>query len=172
MHSRIDNIKFTSYNDVDEVANEVFESLRSRYQENLETSMRGSGFVFDSVQLLYYKCHKINFKRGGSYIDSPEWIKKKKATTNPKNTGDKCFQYAETVTLYYEENKRHPERVSNIKPFINKYNWQGINCPSKIDDWKTFGRKNQTIALNILYIREQEIFPVYTQKLIRIAKKK
>ena len=172
MHSRIDNIKFTSYNDVDEVANEVFESLRSRYQENLETSMRGSGFVFDSVQLLYYKCHKINFKRGGSYIDSPEWIKKKKATTNPKNTDDKCFQYAETVTLYYEENKRHPERVSNIKPFINKYNWQGIHCPSKIDDWKTFGRKNQTIALNILYIREQEIFPVYTQKLIRIAKKK
>ena len=72
MHSRIDNIKFTSYNDVDEVANEVFESLRSRYQENLETSMRGSGFVFDSVQLLYYKCHKTNFKRGGLYIDSPE----------------------------------------------------------------------------------------------------
>ena len=72
MHSRIDNIKFTFYNDVDEVANELFESLRSRYQENVETSMRGSGFVFDSVQLLYYKCHKINFKRGGSYIDSPE----------------------------------------------------------------------------------------------------
>ena len=45
MHSRIDNIKFASYNDVDEVANELFESLRSRYQEHLETSMRGSGFV-------------------------------------------------------------------------------------------------------------------------------
>ena len=90
MHSRIDNMKFTSYA-VDEVANELFESLRSRYQENLETSMRGSGFVFDSVQLLYYKCHKTNFKRGGLYIDSPEWIKKKKATTNPKNTDDKCF---------------------------------------------------------------------------------
>ena len=44
------------------------------------------------------------------------------------------FQYAETVTLNYEENKRNPERVSNIKPFIYKYNWQGINCPSKIDD--------------------------------------
>ena len=82
------------------------------------------------------------------------------------------FQYAETVTLNYEENKRNPERVSNIKPFIYKYNWQGINCPSKIDDWKTFGRKNQTIALNILYIKEQEICPAYTQKLIRIAKKK
>ena len=40
--------------------------------------MRGSEFVFDYVQLLYYKCHKINLNHGGSYIDSPYWIKNKK----------------------------------------------------------------------------------------------
>ena len=47
---------------------------------------------------------------------------------------DKCFQYAATAALNYEEIKQNPERVSNIKPFINKYNWSGINYPSKIDD--------------------------------------
>ena len=47
--------------------------------------MRGSDFIFDCAHLLYCKCHKINFKRGGSYIDSPDWIKSKKATTNPIN---------------------------------------------------------------------------------------
>ena len=67
-----------------------------------------------------YKCNKVNFRRGGSYIDSPDWIKK--ATINPKNTDDKCFQYAAAVTLNYEEIKWNPERVSNIKPFIHKYN--------------------------------------------------
>ena len=36
--------------------------------------MRGSVFIFDSVQLLYYKCHDINFRHGGSYTDSPNWI--------------------------------------------------------------------------------------------------
>ena len=56
--------------------------------------MRGSDFIFNLVQMMYYKCHKIDFKRGGSYIDSPDWIKKKKATINPKSTDDKCFQYA------------------------------------------------------------------------------
>ena len=40
--------------------------------------MKGSGFIFDCVHSSYYKCHKINFKPGGSYIDSPDWIKKKK----------------------------------------------------------------------------------------------
>ena len=40
--------------------------------------MRGSKFVFDYVQLLYYKCHKINLNHEGSKIDSPDWIKDKK----------------------------------------------------------------------------------------------
>ena len=44
--------QFTSYNDANEVVGELFESLRSRYQSNLETSMQGSEFTFDSV-LLY-----------------------------------------------------------------------------------------------------------------------
>ena len=55
---------------------------------NLETSMRGSDFIFDSVQMMYYKCHKVNFRRGSSYIDSPDWIKKKRATINPENKDD------------------------------------------------------------------------------------
>ena len=71
MHSMSDNIKFTSYDDANEVIDELFESPRSRYQGNLETSIlvrRGSDFIFDSVQLMYYKCHKVNFKHGGSYM--------------------------------------------------------------------------------------------------------
>ena len=47
IHSRSSNIKFTSYNDANEVADEVFESLRSEYQRNLETLMRRSDFIFD-----------------------------------------------------------------------------------------------------------------------------
>ena len=50
--------------------------------------------IFDSDQMMYFKCHKVNFRRGGSYIDSPDWIKKKKATIDPKDKDDKCFQYA------------------------------------------------------------------------------
>ena len=45
---------------------------------NLETSMRGSDFIIYSVQLMYYKCRKVNFTRDGSYIDSSDSIKKKK----------------------------------------------------------------------------------------------
>ena len=38
--------------------------------------------------------------RSVSYIDSPDWIKNKKATINTINKKDnKCFQYAVTVAL-------------------------------------------------------------------------
>ena len=84
--------------------------------------MKGSDFVFDYVHLLYYKCHKINPNRGGSYIDSPDWIKDKNATINPIDEKDnKCFQYTVTVALDYEEIGKHAETITKIKPFINKY---------------------------------------------------
>ena len=46
--------------------------------------MRGSDFIFDCVNLLYCKCHKINFTRDGSYIDSPDLIKKEKSNNKSK----------------------------------------------------------------------------------------
>ena len=58
-----------SYDNANGVVNEIFESLLSRYQIGLETSTSETDFIFESVKLLYYKCHKINLKRGESYID-------------------------------------------------------------------------------------------------------
>ena len=97
--------------------------------------IKGIELVFDYVHLLYYKCRKMNLYRGGSYIDYPDWIKNKKATINPTNKKDhKCFQYTVTVTLSYEEIKKDQQKITKIKSFINKYNWEGIDVQSEKDD--------------------------------------
>ena len=62
MHSNSYNIEFMPYDNAIKVVSDLFESLFLKYQIRLETSMRGSGFIFDSVQLLYYKCHKSQDK--------------------------------------------------------------------------------------------------------------
>ena len=54
----------------------LFTSLWQRSQEDLEESMKGSEFVFDSVDLLHYKLHKKSVNRSGSYVDSPKLLKK------------------------------------------------------------------------------------------------
>ena len=39
--------------------------------------MKRIEFVYDNVDLLNPKLHRISLNRGGSYIDSPKWLKKK-----------------------------------------------------------------------------------------------
>ena len=112
----------------------------------------GNGFVFESVDLLSYTFHKASLKRGKSYIKSPEWLRNKRATINPKNKDNKCFGYSITAALNHQNIENHPERVSNIRPFIDQYNWEGIDFHAGIKDWKKFEQNNKTIALNILFI--------------------
>ena len=61
--------------------------------------------------------------------------------------------------LNHEEVGKNPERITKIKPFINKYNWEGINFPSGKDDWKNFEKNNVTIALNVLYAKKEKKYP-------------
>ena len=91
--------------EADKIIEELFDSLKNRYQNYLD-SMKGSESVFNYVHLLYQKYHKINPNRGGSYIDSTDWMKNKKATKNLINKKiKKCFQHALTVVLNHEEIK-------------------------------------------------------------------
>ena len=113
--------------------------------------MRGSDFEFDGVNFFYYNFNKTSINRGGSYIDSPQWLKNKKSTINPANNDDKCFQYAVTLALNLNSIDNHPERISKIKPFVSKYNWKDIDFPAMSKDWKKFESNNE-IALNILYV--------------------
>ena len=104
MRTKSDNIEIMIGSETDEVIEEVFKSLLQRYQKALGESMKGSHFTFDTVNALYYDLYKISLSRGKSYLDSPEWLENKKATINPKNNDDKCFQYALTVALNYKQN--------------------------------------------------------------------
>ena len=137
MYSKSDNIEIMINDEADEAIEELLKSLQKGCQNNLEKLMKGSELLFDYVDLLYYRCHKINPNRFGSNIDFPGWIKNKKATINLINKKDnKYFQYAVTITLNYEEINKDLQRITKSKPFINRYNWHGFSFPSEKDDWK------------------------------------
>ena len=72
MHAKSNNVEITMGNETNEIIEELLKSLLQGYQEGLEESMRGSEFIFDRVDALYYNLNKISLNRGGSYIDSPE----------------------------------------------------------------------------------------------------
>ena len=79
MHTKSHNIEMMMGSETDKIIKELFESILQNYHKDLEETMRGSQFIRDSVDLLYHHLPKISVKRGGSYIDSPKWIKNKKS---------------------------------------------------------------------------------------------
>ena len=94
-----------------------------------------------------------------SELYSLDWLRsKKEAIIN----GDSDFQNALNDALNYQNIETHPERISKLKPYINKYNWEGIDFPAGPKEWKKFERNNKTIALNILFIP-------HNTKTIRVA---
>ena len=118
MYTRSDNVEIMFGDDNDDIIEQLFESLLQKYKENLQSKMKGSDFEFDVVNFLYYEFSKTSINRGGSYIDSPKWLKDKKSIINPKNSDNICFQYAVTLALNLDKIEKNAQRVSKIKPFI------------------------------------------------------
>ena len=97
MSTKSHNLEIMMDSETDDIIKELRESLLQRYQEVLKEKMKGSNFICDHDDLLYYYLHRTNLKRGRSYLYSPKWLKNKKATINSKIDDNNCFQYALTV---------------------------------------------------------------------------
>ena len=166
MYSKSDNVEITMGTDNNEIIEKLFDSMLKRYEEGLEVSTRGSDFVFYYIESLNYIFHQIDLKKAGSFIETRKWIKKKKATINIENDDGNCFQYSVAVPLNYDEIEKKHRRVDNIKPFVEKYDWDGINFPAGISDCKRFDLNNKFIALNVLYVPygEKNIRHAYKSK--------
>ena len=95
-----------------------------------------------------------------SELNSLGWLRGEKEAiinnnstdNNNNNNNNNDFQNALNDALDYQNIELHPQRISKLKPYINKYNSKGINFPATPKDWKKFERNNKTIALNVLYI--------------------
>ena len=89
--------------DTNDIIREIFRSFLHNYQEQLKMT-KGNDFVFESVDLMDYKLHRVCLNRGGSYIKSPEWLENKKATINPKiKNDDECLRWSIISALNYNE---------------------------------------------------------------------
>ena len=143
-------------NETDDIVKGLLNSFLNNYQKEEIILRNGRGFVFESIDLLSYHIHKTSLKRGKLCMKSPEWVVNKRTTINPKNIGNKFFQYSITVALHHQDIKNHPERITNIGPHVGLYNWEGIEFPAGLKDCKRFERNNKTTALNILLAPHNE----------------
>ena len=129
------NILFVSYN-----SEEIKLAYKSNYKRKNQVTLL---MINNEANNCYFAVKNL------SELYSLGWLRsKKEAIIN----GDNDFQNALDDALNYQNIERHPQRISKLKPYVNKYNWQGIKSPAGTKDWKKFERKNKTIAVNILFV--------------------
>ena len=164
MHSKSKPVEIFMGNDKENVIDTIFNTLLQNFQSAQETSNeRGSEFIPDSVEVLYYEFHKKDIIRAESYIVSPDWIARKKATINPKM---KCFQWSIIAGLNYNIIK------GNKLNKLLKFRRVDADFSSHQRDWENFEQENNSIALNVLFVshNSEEIKDRISSRIKRMAK--
>ena len=129
-----------------DIIRDIFESFLYNYQKELK-NIKDSDFVFESVDLLDYKLHRVRLKRGGSYIKSPKWLENKKAVINPKKENDdEYLRWSIICALNYNEIMK-----KDFENIFEKIKHEDKDFSSHKRDWENFEDKNKSIALNILF---------------------
>ena len=166
--SKSDNVICLPSSDTNEIINQLSISLYEKYEQDLTISHASSSFSYESVEELNIHFNKIDLKRGASFIETPKWLKSKKATINPKNAHDVyCFMHAITIALYHKELGTNPERITKkLIAYAQNFNWHDIDFPASYEDYAIFEKLNEDVALNVLYVpfNEVNILPEYISK--------
>ena len=137
--------------DLNEIVNGMFAHMKTQIGN---PALANSRFIFDEVLFLDVNFYQMNLSRGSSHLPLPDWISRKGGEFNPKNESDeKCFKWAVIAALHYVYIKSHPERISNLRRFEDRYNWSGLGSPLSIKRISEFEKKNYVIV-NVLSVEE------------------
>ena len=139
--------------DIGEILHGLFAHIKTQVEH---PSLPKSGFTLDYIMHLDIDFHRLQLTRGSSYIPLPEWIGKKKAVINPKNTDDECFKWAVIAALHNEEIDRDPQRITKLEPFADRYKWGEFPMP--IEKIGKFEKENPEIAVNVLFASKKSVY--------------
>ena len=140
--------------DVREILDKVIHTILGKisiYQQN------GSGWYFKEV--LHLEIHTVVYKpvRGSSYIPLPDWIMRKKAIANIRNTDEKCFLWC--VLRHIHPRDKNDTRITDLKQYENDLNTQGTVFPIKVKEITKFETLNPTIpGINVFSVNESKRF--------------
>ena len=118
-------------------------------------ALLNSRFDFDEFLYLDVNFHQHNLTRGSSYLPLPYWLARKKAIVNPHHNNEECFKWS--VIAAEKVEMKDPQHVSNLRKFMDNYDWSGLEFPVSIKDIGKFETRNN-ISVNVLAVEGRDIY--------------
>ena len=150
-------------NDKNEIVTAMIEHMGQQIENR---ALRNSKFVFNRVLYMDMDFHRLNLTRGSSYIPLPDWLTKKKAIINPRNSDMECFEWAVIAATKWKEIDRDCQQISKLRRYENDFQWDGIEFPVSFRNIKRFEYRNE-ITINILAVKDKKVTFVGKVKSIR-----
>ena len=141
-------------NDKNEIVTAIIEHMAQQIEN---PAPRNSKFVFDRILHKDIDFHRLNLIRGSSYIPLPDWLMKKKAIINPRNSDMDCFKWAIIAAMKWESIGNNPERVSKLKKYEEEFDWRGLEFPVSFRDINKFESRNE-IGVSILAVENRKVY--------------
>ena len=141
-------------NDKSEIVTAMIEHMAQQIEN---PALRNSKFVVDRVLHMDIDFHRLNLTRGSSYVLLPDWLMKKKAIINPKNSDMECFKWAVIAAMKWEEIGNNPARVSKLRRYEGDFDWSDTEFPVSFRDINKFERNNE-IGVNILAVENKKTY--------------
>ena len=118
-------------------------------------ALLNSRFVFDEFLYLDVNFHQLNLTRGSSYLPLPDWLVSKKPIVNPHNDDEECFKWS--VITAENAGMKDPQRISNLRKFMDNYDWSELEFPVSIKDIGKFETRNN-ISVKVLAVEGRDIY--------------
>ena len=118
-------------------------------------ALLNSRFVFNEFLYLDANFHQLNLMRGSSYLPLPDWLASKKAIVNSHNDDEECFKWS--VIAAENAGMKDPQCVSNLRKFMDNYDWSGLEFPVSIKDIGKFETRNN-ISVNVFAVEGRDIY--------------
>ena len=129
--------------EMDQIVDRMIANMKFQIEN---PALLNSRFVFDEFLYLDVNFHQLNITRGSSYLPLPDWLASKKAIVNPHNDDEECFKWS--VIAAENAGMKDPQRVSNLRKFMDNYNWSGLEFPVSIKD---IGKFETEIIFQLTY---------------------
>ena len=101
--------------DMDEIVSAMIEHMKQQIEN---AALSDTKFVFDRIIPMDIDFHRLNLTRGSSCIPLPDWLAKKKAIINPKNSDLECFKWAVIAAMRWAEIDRDHQTISKLRKKI------------------------------------------------------
>ena len=123
-----------------------------------EFQERDSGWSLRFILNLSININKFNSMRGSSYMELPNFIKKRKACVNVKNNDDQCFKWAILSALHPVA--QNMDRLSAYTQYADEYNFKDITFPVDPREVVKFEKQND-VSVNVYFLKKKKS-EVYT----------